>query len=88
MSIQHLCRVISVLINTNNNINITTKMELYSAINNYTREIMTHHNTTNIKLKQFERELELLKTKNDCLKPLDVGLCYRTLLDPTVLNKR
>lgn len=64
MTIQHLSRVISILINTNNNINISTKMELYLAINNYASNLIAEQNKMNKTIQQLENEVEILKYNN------------------------
>ena len=63
MSAQYLTRVISILINTNNNLNITTKMELYSAINKYATEQMKEQIFINKKIEQLENKIEQLSKK-------------------------
>ena len=68
MTIQNLTRVISILIHTNNNINISTKMELYLAINNYASNMIEEQNKTNKKIQQLENEVETLKYNNNINK--------------------
>ena len=63
MSAHYLTRVISILINTNNNLNITTKMELYSAINKYATEQMKEQIFINKKIEQLENKIEQLSKK-------------------------
>ena len=63
MSAQYLTRVISILINTNNNLNITTKMELYSAINKYATEQMKEQIFINKKIEELENKIEQLSKK-------------------------
>ena len=63
MSAQYLTRVISILINTNNNLNSTTKIELYSAINKYATEKMKEQIFINKKIEQLENKIEQLSKK-------------------------
>ena len=60
----HLTRVISILINTNKNLNVATKMDLYIALNNYTSELMKQKILVDKRIEQLENKIEQLQQKN------------------------